>query len=65
MTEREFLLMLVQKELEEERHSCDDKEWLRSLIQAKRWLLYRKRPNAFDKIIYDTTIADDIEKYLK
>ena len=43
MDEREFLLMIVRKELEEEYYTCDDKDWIRNLIKAKKWLLERKR----------------------
>lgn len=64
MKDREFLLMLVNKELEEEYRTCDDKDWIRSLIQAKKWLLNRKKPQGIDGLLYGLEIQSDIEKYL-
>ena len=63
--EREFLLMLVNKELEEEHYSCDDKDWIRNLIKAKKWLLNRKKAIGFDKLMRAMEIEDDVNKYLK
>ena len=64
MDEREFLLMIVQKELEEEYHTCDDKDWLRNLIKAKKWLLNRKRAKGIDNCLRVMEINYDIDKYL-
>lgn len=64
MSEREFLLMLVDKELEEEYYSCDDKEWIRNLIRAKKWLLDRKRATGIEKLMRSLEISDDIKRYL-
>lgn len=62
MGEREFLLMLVNKELEEEYGTCDDKNWLKALIKAKKWLL-KKRPGGADWLDA-MDISSDIDKYL-
>lgn len=65
MDEREFLLMLIDKELEEERGTCDDKNWIKALIRAKKWLLDRKRAQGMDKWLRAMEISYDIDNYLK
>lgn len=62
--EKEFLLMLIDKELEEEYRTTDDKEWLTNLINAKKWLLNLNRPKGIDKLVNEANIQDDIAKYL-
>ena len=62
MNECDFLIMLVNKELEEEYATNDDKEWLSNLIQAKAWLYKKQRT---DKMVGFLDINNDIEKYLK
>ena len=57
--------MLVDKELEEESATCNDREWLTDLVRAKTWLLNRKRAQGLDKLVRILTINDDIERYLK
>lgn len=64
MSERDFLIMLVNKELEEEARTTNNREWLVMLIKAKDWLLKRKRLNGIEAIIASEDIASDIEKYL-
>ena len=64
MDEREFLLMIVRKELEEEYYTCDDKDWIRNLIKAKKWLLNRKRAKGIDSWLRVMEINYDIDKYL-
>lgn len=62
--EKEFLLMLIDKELEEEYRTTDDKEWLTNLINAKKWLLNLNRPKGITKLVNEANIQDDIAKYL-
>ena len=64
MDEREFLLMIVRKELEEEYYTCDDKDWICNLIKAKKWLLNRKRAVGIDSWLRAMEIEYDIDKYL-
>lgn len=65
MDEREFLLMIVRKELEEEYYTCDDKDWIRNLIKAKKWLLERKRAKGIDGLLRAMEIQNDVDAYLK
>lgn len=65
MEERDFLLMIVNKELEEEWATCDDKEWIRNLIKAKKWLLDRKRAKGIDGLLRAMEIQSDVDTYLK
>lgn len=64
MNERDFLLMLVDKELEEEHATCDDKDWIKNLIKAKKWLLERKRAKGIEQLMRSMSIEEDIKKYL-
>lgn len=64
MNERDFLLMLVDKELEEEWGTCDDKNWIKALIRAKKWLLERKKAIGIDKWLRAMEISSDIDTYL-
>lgn len=59
---KEFLIMLLDKEMEEEYSTTDDKEWIASCIQAKNWLMDKKGIMA---ITTHAIIQSDIEKYLK
>ena len=59
---KDFLIMLLNKEMEEEYYTCDDKQWIKDCIQAKRWLMDKKGIMA---LITNEIIKEDIEKYLK
>lgn len=59
---KDFLILILDKEMEEEYCTCDDKEWIWSCIQAKKWLLDKKGIMA---IVTSELIKEDIEKYLK
>lgn len=59
---KEFLIMIMNKELEEEYYTTDNKEWIASCIEAKKWLLDGKGVMA---IVRNAIISEDIEKYLK
>ena len=59
---KDFLIMLLDKEIEEEYYTCDDKEWIKDCIEAKRWLMDKKGIMA---LITSEIIKEDIEKYLK
>lgn len=59
---KEFLILLLNKELDEEKRTTNDKDWIASCIQAKRYLLDKKGIMA---IVTNEIIKDDIEKYLK
>ena len=61
--EREFLLMLIRKELEEEWRTCDDKDWIRNLIKAEKWLMKNANRSRLD-FVSAMEIQDDIDKYL-
>lgn len=64
---RDFLIMLLDKELEEEYRTCDDKEWIRDCIKAKKELLLGKgrKVTFIDKLVYSELLNEDIEKYWK
>lgn len=57
----DFLLMIINKELEEEYETTNDKEWLRDYIKAEQYLLELKDTMP---IVVDEIIKDDIKKYL-
>lgn len=59
---KEFLIMIMDKEMEEELDTTNDKEWIRSCIYAKRWLMDKK---GIMGIITNEIIKEDIETYLK
>lgn len=59
---KNFLIMVLNKEMEEEYRTTDNKDYIKDCIEAKRWLLDKKN---FMKIIALATIQDDIDKYLK
>ena len=58
---KDFLIMLLNKELEEELVTCNDKEWIMSCIEAKRWLLDKKGIMA---IVRNEIIKEDMEKFI-
>lgn len=58
---KDFLILILNKEIEEEFVTCDNKEWIASCIQAKRWLLDKKGIMA---IVANEIIKEDIDKYL-
>lgn len=57
----DFLLMIINKELEEEYETTNDKEWLQDYIKAEQYLLELKDTMP---IVVDEIIKDDIKKYL-
>ena len=59
---KDFLIMIMNKEMEEEYNTCDNKEWIASCINAKKWLMDKKGIMA---LITNEIIKEDIEKYLK
>lgn len=58
----DFLLMIVDKELEEEYETTNDKEWIANYIAAENWLMKKQGTLA---IVRNAIIEEDIEKYLK
>ena len=59
---KDFLIMILNKEMEEELNTTNDKDWIVSCIQAKYYLMDKK---GIMKIITNEIINEDIEKYLK
>jgi hypothetical protein len=59
---KDFLIMILDKEMEEELDTTNDKEWIKSCIEAKKWLLDKKGIMA---LVSSEIIKEDIEKYLK
>lgn len=59
---KEFLIMVMNKEMEEEYYTCDDKEWIKSCIEAKEWLMDKKGIMA---LVTSEIIKENIEKWLK
>ena len=57
----DFLLMIINKELEEEYETTNDKEWLQDYIKAEQYLLELKDTMP---IVVDEIIKDDVKKYL-
>ena len=58
---KDFLILILNKEMEEEARTTNDKEWILSCIQAKKWLLDKKGIMA---IVSHEIIKEDIERYL-
>jgi len=58
---KDFLIMILNKEMEEELDTTDDKEWIASCIQAKRYLMDKKGIMA---LVTNEIINEDIRKYL-
>ena len=59
---KDFLILILNKEMEEELRTTNDKEWIVSCIQAKRYLLDKKGIMA---IVSNAIISEDIDKYVK
>lgn len=59
---KEFLIMILDKEMEEEYRTNDDKDFIKDCIEAKKYLMDKK---GFNAILTYATIEDDINKYLK
>lgn len=60
---KEFLIMVMDKKMEEEYVTTDHKEYIRDCIQAKQWLLGKGK--GIDEFLNLYRIKDDIDKYLK
>lgn len=58
---KEFLIMVMNKELEEEYVTTDDKEYIKMCILAKQWLLGKGK--GIDEFLNAYIIKEDIEKY--
>ena len=58
----DFLIELVDREMEQEYDYTNDKDWILRCIQAKKWLLKEKKTLP---IILDEIINEDKENYLK
>jgi len=54
---KEFLVMVLDKEMEEEWRTTDEKEYIANCIEAKRWLLK-------GGMIEELMVQADIEKYM-
>lgn len=59
---KDFLIMILNKEMEEEINTTNDKEWIASCIQAKKYLMDKKGIIGY---VNSIIIQEDIEKYLK
>lgn len=59
---KDFLIMILDKEMEEELDTTNDKEWIASCIEAKKWLLDKKGIMA---LVSSQIIKEDVERYLK
>ena len=57
----DFLLMLINKELEEEKDTTNDKDWIKDCIKAERYLLELKDTMP---IVINEIIEEDIKEYL-
>lgn len=59
----DILLGLVQNELnyEKEYNNCETEDYVEDLINAKLWLLKKKK---LPKIVIDSLFEDDVKKYL-
>lgn len=58
---KDFLILILNKELEEELRTTNDKEWIASCIQAKRYLMDKKGIMA---LVTHEIISEDIDEYL-
>ena len=58
---KDFLVLLLNKELEEEERTTNNKEWIVSCIYAKRWLMDKK---GIMGIVTNEIIKEDIERYI-
>lgn len=62
--EVETIILLLNKELEEEHSTLDNKEFIKSYIDAKKWVYRKIAKNYLDATIYSEIIGEDIKKYL-
>jgi len=64
---RDFLILILNKEIEEEFRTCDNKEWIKNCIKAKKELLMGKgrKVSFIDRLVYSEMLKEDVEKYLK
>lgn len=59
----DFLLKLLNIHLKDEWKTCDDKEWIKRIIDAKAWV-YKHMRGGLD-LIRAMEIQSDIDTYLK
>lgn len=59
---KEFLIALLDRELEEEQRTTNNKDYMKDCIEAKKYLLDKKGIMA---IVSNAIIEDDIKKYLQ
>ena len=57
---KEFLILLLNKEMEEEWRTTDHKDFIRECIEAKRFLL-----DGDGSLMAAIDLQDDIDKYIK
>ena len=60
---KEFLIMVMNKEIQEEYVTTDKKEYIKDCIEAKKWLLGKGK--GMDDFINTYIIKEDIDTYLK
>lgn len=60
---KEFLIMVMNKELEEEYCTTDHKDYISMCIEAKKWLLGKGK--GIESLTNALIIQDDIDKYIK
>lgn len=58
---KEWLISLVNREMEEEWKTTDHKEYIADCINAKQWLL---KSLGYDTLMTIATIESDIKKYI-
>lgn len=59
---KDFLIMILNKELEEEQVTTNNKDYIASCIQAKRYLLDKK---GIMSLVSNEIIRCDVEQYLE
>lgn len=59
---KEFLIMIMDKEMEEEYVTTDNKDFIASCIEAKKWLL--GKGTGMDALVNIFNIKEDIDKYM-
>ena len=60
---KEFLIIVMDKEIAEEYVTTDKKEYIKDCIEAKKWLLGKGK--GIDEFINAYIIKEDIDTYLK
>lgn len=62
---KEFLIRLLNKEMEEEYGTTDKKDYIQDCIDAKAWVYSQFPAKGMDRIIQAMDLENDADKWMK